>query len=406
MNRQRIETGDALELCADGQSKSATLACGVLVMLLIFTVNPRHGLAQTTSQLDSLLESARRDIYDNPLKTIEVATDVYNRKTASVNQRIRALGTISVGYSALRNYEKSLEFAFSADSLAAINPDLYWRVKTLNAIGARYQNLQIFNKSIQYLDSARALIDDLDSVAARPALLGYNYGIRGFIYREQMSCDVALESFDKSIYNYNQLDSEWLKNSSLSIIIYNKANCLLNLGHADSARKEFETSKRLAGKIKAKSLEAFAMKGIARVETFEGNFKNAVEILDSALSIAADAGDRELFEGLYNELAVNYEATGNWDMYHKYRRLYLKTHREVDKSVRKSVNESLRANMNSLYKLTEKKGAYLSWSFRGICLIIFCVLIFAAIDFRRYLIRKKRLMQEIDALKAELRKSN
>ena len=353
--------------------------------------------------LDSILDAARKQVYHDPHITISTARSVYENPRADLGQRVQALSTISVGYSALRNYERSLEFALSADSLATFSNDPYLRGRTLNTIGSRYQNLQVFNRSVQFLDSALNYIQRIAPGGQKNELLGYNYGIRGFIYREQMSCEVALDYFDKSKYYYEQLENAWLRNSSLSIIIYNKANCLLNLGKATEARRAFDQSIDLARETDARSLEAFAMKGIARVETYEGNFSEAIAILLSAIEVAGDSGDRELFEGLYQELAVNYEAAGDWENYGIYREKYLQEHREIDESVRTSINESLKSNLELIDRSTEESIRSAYWVSMALWLTLVVLLIVGFFDFRRYKSQKRAMKREINAFKNRIR---
>src|SRR5690606_12412467 len=140
-------------------------------------------------------------------------------------------------------------------------------------------------------------------------VLGYNSILRGFIYREQMNCEIALEYFDNALVAYQKtLEREPLMNANLSICYYNKGNCLLTLNKFEQAKQSFLKSIDHAKAIDAKSLIAFGEKGFAEVKTLEGNYNESLSLLYNALSISKEVGDGVLNSSIYEGIANNYLA--------------------------------------------------------------------------------------------------
>ena len=189
----------------------------------------------------------------------------------------------------------------------------------LNRIAGHYQELQIFDKAIEYLDESLALIENYPIQDSVQTFLGYNATLRGFIYREQMNCDIALKYFDKAIEAYKKTLQESAMNANLSICYYNKGNCLLSLGKTEDAKGSYLESIAYAKIVNAKSLIAFGQKGLAEVKTMEGNYNESISLLKNASIISESVGDLILNQGIYEGLSNNYLAIhdyGNYTIFH------------------------------------------------------------------------------------------
>src|SRR5690606_9959714 len=245
---------------------------------------------------------------------IETGTVVF-QKANDPKTKVNALMLISNAYLSKRENEKSLEFALKARDFLPEIESVKTRINVLNTIGMQHQQLRIYDKAIEYLDEALALVETFEQKDSIYTLLGYNYAARGFIYREQMSCDIALNYFDKSIAQYKKGNSNKAKNGNLSTLYYNKGNCFLRATKIDSARANFEKSIDFAQTVDAKSLYAFAKKGLSEVYTAEGNYAEAINILKEAEEASKNVGDLILNQGIYKNLSDNYLAVNNPDLY-------------------------------------------------------------------------------------------
>src|SRR5690606_38948584 len=109
----------------------------------------------------------------------------------------------------------------------------------------------------------------------------------------------------------------------LSIATYNKGNCYLMLKNYDKAEQSFNDAIEYANNIKANSLKAFALKGLAQVYTQESNNVHSIEVLTEAEAISKDVGDVVLNKAIYSGLSDNYLILNDWKNYQKYHKKYI-----------------------------------------------------------------------------------
>jgi len=345
--------------------------------------------------LDSLLKSSGKDVYENPNKTIGVGLMVYNDNESSIKTRVRALMLISLAYTSKRDYQKALEQVIKANELSQQLNDPILNIEILFRTGILYQQLKIFDKSIKYLDDTeqRCLTYPVrDSVGF---FLGNTYLVKGFIYKDNLNCDIALGFFEKGIAEYQSLKGTSHR-ANLSIAYYNKGNCYRLLAQFEDAKNSFHKSIAFAELEKANSLIAFAKKGLAEVYTLEGKYTEAIDLLNEGLLQSKNVGDKVLYQGIYKGLYENYLALNEWEAYQKNYNLYLKTQLEIKKSERHSVSDSIDENSkNQLKKRQEVQNQYdhnIKWIIL-IALLIIIAVVFIEIKNRKSI---KSLQKQVE----------
>jgi tetratricopeptide (TPR) repeat protein len=309
--------------------------------LLITAVLLLPLLVWSQSKTDSILAVATQQIYENPDTAIEMAKKLLEEPKVSTENRVRIILLISTAYSSKRDYEKSLEYALSAMDFLPKLKDNNLKIDLFNKIGGQYQNLKIYEKAIVYLDKALELIKKLPDDEDKSRNLGINNLLRGFVYRAQMSCDIALNYFEKGIEDFKKTLDSAGGNSNISISYYNQGNCLLALERIDEAENSFLQSINYAKKADAISLIAFAQKGLAQVYTTQKQYNKAIEMLTEALKNSEDVGDKVLNRALYDALATNYLATGDFKNYSVYRNKNIAIHKQLTKVERKTVDDAI-----------------------------------------------------------------
>lgn len=352
--------------------------------------------AYAQKNVDSLLEKANIQIYENPDKAIVLAKEVYDYPDASVTIKVSALLAISTAYSSKRDYNKASEYVERIKDLFPKIKNERQQMNILNRIAGHYQELQIFDKAIDYLDEALPLIENYPAQDSVQSFLGYNSTLRGFIYREQMNCEIALKYFDKAIIAYKKTPEPHLRNANLSICYYNRGNCLLSLNKIEDAKASYLSSINFAQNAEAKSLIAFGQKGLAEAKTLEGNYTEAIALLNEASEISASVGDLILNKGLFDGLANNYLALHDWENYTIFHNKFLSLQKETKKAERKSVNQSL-------INLTESKADEINslnkfYNPIQIGLLVFIILVLGII-IRMFISEEKKLKKLQEKLK-------
>jgi tetratricopeptide (TPR) repeat protein len=109
----------------------------------------------------------------------------------------------------------------------------------------------------------------------------------------------------------------------MSVVYYNIGYCYLSLDLIDKAQQAFLQSVNYAQRNHAKSLEAFALKGISEVYKQKHENQAALDLLLKAEELCKNTGDIILNEGIYKEMSDNYLAMGKQDLYWVYNKKYL-----------------------------------------------------------------------------------
>lgn len=307
--------------------------------LIFGLINLTNAFAQKVS--DEEYNAATLNVYDKPDKTIEVGIRMFETSKDQPKRQINALLLLSNAYSSKREYEKSLDYAIQAKDLSKKSNDARSEIAVLNKIAAQYHQLGINDKALQYLDESDQIIANYPYQDSVQMVIGNNHGVRGFIYRDQLSCDIAIDYFNRSINQYKKDLGNNKTLANMSVVTYNKGNCFVTLGQMDSAKITLQQSLELAIKAEAKSLEAFSRKALAEVYTLQGNYSESISELNNALEISKNVGDLVLNQGIYKGLADNFLAINNWDEYQKYYDKYLETESQNKTEERKTISVSL-----------------------------------------------------------------
>lgn len=341
-----------------------------LVMGLAFSFS---GMAQ--KELDSIIATSTPLLFDQPDRAIELAEEIIDKATTT-ETKVKAMMFMGNAYLTKRQNSKSLSIALHALDLIRESDAIRAQIEVLNSLGMQHQQLRMYDKAKDYLDEALVLTNTMNSAENLSYLLAYNYTIRGFIYREQMNCEIAQNYFDRAISHFKKADKSLAITANISTLYYNKGNCFLQTTQIDSAQISFQRSVSYAEKVQASSLLSFAKKGLSEVYTADGKYQLAVKQLMEADSIAANVGDLVLNRGIYQNLANNFLALGDRNQYEFYNELYEKTNQDLVINERELINQSLQNSLNSEKKQTEKKMKNLSFLFwiilfSGVFLLLF-----------------------------------
>ena len=178
--------------------------------------------AQNNKKLDSLINALNNKIYSNPDYVIKVGRKILKQSENNVDNKIKACKLISDAYSSKRDYEKSVEYLIKSSALLNFSHDRLLKISIINKTGIQYHQLKIYDKAIQYLDQAEELITEYPYKDSVHMELGKNYIVRGFIYKEKLSCSIAISFFDRGIVELMKAKDKIDSSTKISIAIYNK----------------------------------------------------------------------------------------------------------------------------------------------------------------------------------------
>lgn len=366
----------------------------LFILFVVSLLTTKTIYAQDYKKLDSILKSASNYIYVNPDAAVKSGENVVKEAGENVDYKIKGYKLISDAYSSKRDYKLSLEFLIKASELLNQSNDQLLKINIINKLGIQYHQLKVYDKSIQYLDQAEQLIADYPHKDSTHIELGKNYSVRGFIYKEKLSCTIALTYLDRGIAEFKKAKQDDV-DSKVSIAVYNKGNCYLLLNNYTQALENFQESAKIARKVNAKSLEAFALKGSAKVYTLEGKNSEAIDALNQALHLSAEVNDLILNQEIYKGLSENYLATNDWNQFKINQSKFIDTQNLIRDRERISVEQSLRVKKSEL----KEKRAELSNKFYYLLLVIVFILILAGLFF--YVVMKRK-NKEITTIKSQI----
>ena len=370
----------------------------IAVIILLIMALPT--CAQNKKRLDSIVKSASNQMYNNPDNVIKSGLIVLKEAGKNNDYKILGYKLISDGYSAKRDYEKSLDYIMKASQLLSFSNDQLLKIITLNKIGIQYHQLKIYDKAIEYLDQSEHIMMEYPIPDSIRTYLGRNYIVRGFIYKEKFNCEIAIDFFDRGIIELQKTRTK-IVNSAISIAKYNKGNCYILMLNNKLAKQNFEEANQYAKDINALSLQAFALKGLAQVYTLEGNYQLAIQTLNNARVLSSSVDDLILNQEIYKGLSENYLAINKWEEFKKYQNNFLNTQKLIKDRERKSVSESLDLKDESLNIELKNEISKYFYKFIGFAFIII-ILIISFIFLIRNKVKNIRLLRvEIHSLQNE-----
>jgi tetratricopeptide (TPR) repeat protein len=319
----------------------------ILAILLILSA--RYSVfAQDQKKLEQLIKTANVEMYENPEKVISTGLKIIQLSKNNIDLKIKAYKLVSDGYSSKREYQKSLKYLIKALELLPKSEDKLLKISIDTKAGIQYHQLNIYQSAITYLDRAEKMCLEYPVQDSVSSFLGVNYVVRGFIYKEKLNCDIAISFFDKGIktLSYNNKKNE--NATKISIAKYNKGNCYLLLEENVLAEQSFKEALKGAKSVNAKSLEAFALKGIAQIHTFNGAYADAINELNQAYYIAKNVNDLVLNQEIYLGLSVNYLAINQPEKYKEYQQKFIQTQTKLKENERASIENLLQENYNNL----------------------------------------------------------
>ncbi len=355
----------------------------IVLLGILLWQNPLSG--QKISD-DSLMKIANKEIYNNPDKAIEIGKKLLQKET-DINKSIKIYLLLSTAGIAKRNFDESLKYILKARELVqkANNPKIETTFLIMAAI--QYQQMELFSKSLETLDEADESMAKLpDNSYLRHFETGRGYALRGMIYKSQSNPEIALQEFLIAVKNFEKIEEKKKTYFNQSIVYYNIGYCYLSLNQLKKSELAFMKSMEFARLIKANSLEAFALKGLAEMNKYKNQNQIALSQLLKAKQLSEDIGDLTLNEGIYKEMADNYLAMGNQQLYKEYNRKAFEVNAKREQNELSSINHAIDVHNKEMEKKSRRITDDYNILIAGIIIIsslITGLLLYAALKIRK-----------------------
>ncbi|MGE8555482.1 MAG: hypothetical protein ACN6OB_16305 [Chryseobacterium jejuense] len=346
---------------------------------------------------DSLMKKANQEIYNNPENAIRIGKKLL-QKEKDVKRRVRIYLVLSTANIAKRDFDGSLRYLLEARELVKKTDDPVIKTRVLVAIAFQYQQMDFYSKSLETIDEAGEYLSqfpegDLDKYFETAR----SYALRGMIHKSQSNPEIALQEFLIAIKNFDKIKE---KNTyfNQSIVYYNIGYCYLFLNQLKNAELAFMKSMEFARLIKANSLEAFALKGLAEMNKYNHQNQTALDQLLKAQHLSQDIGDLTLNEGIYKEMSDNYLAMGNQQLYKFYNGKAFEVNAKREQNELSSINHAIDVHNKEMAKKSKEitdDDNILTTVVTITGLLITGLLLYAALKIRK---KNRKYQEEIQRL--------
>lgn len=289
----------------------------ILLSIWIFLLLSAKALAGDQVEVQDLIRQADSLTFTNPQRAYELSLQAFELSESN-DEKLSALFAALSASTSLRDTERSTQLAKQIEQLAMQSKNPYRVAKMYNVLGGQFHGLKLYNEGIEQLNKVDKLLkDEIENDAIR-SVLGYNNLTKGFIYRDQLGCGVALPYMQEALGYYTRMQPEKWVRGNLSTLHYNMGNCYMRLGENDLASQSFENAIDHANEAGRASLLAFAQKGLADLYSNLGRHGEALHLLQDALDNAEAVGDKLLNQALHRSIAYNHLTLGDMDSYTKH----------------------------------------------------------------------------------------
>lgn len=334
---------------------------------------------------DAALKEIKMRIFENPDQALTMATDLLKTEK-NPDRRIDIILLISNGYVAKRDYDQSLKYILQAKSALNENTEPIVKSNVLLSIAIQYQQMELFSKCLETLNEAEISLSKItDKNPQKLQILGKIFAIRGMVYKSENNPELALKKLIEGVQHIKKSTPYAAKYANLSVFIYNIAYCYIEMNQLQEAKTHFLQAISYAKQANAKSLESFALKGLADMYQINGQYEESLQNLTEAQKLAENIGDLVLEEGIYKGFADNYLALNQLDNYQIYNKKFMEVRFQRGQKELTSINSSIDNQNKEYQKKITNVSAMFRW-FTGI-LVVLTTLYLAGIF---YLIQKKR----------------
>tara|TARA_R110002049_G_scaffold72395_15_gene186729 strand:- start:4206 stop:5366 length:1161 start_codon:yes stop_codon:yes gene_type:complete len=365
------------------------------VLICVYLCN--IGYAQNRAMLDSIRAEATLLTYSNPELAIEKGLKLVELSKDAPSSQISGLIIVANGYAILKNHEKVLEYAFMADSVAEKSKNYTDRIRVLGFIGGEYQRLKLGNKALNYLDKAYELSLQQPLPDSLKFLQGNIVFVKGLIQKDNLGCEYAMQYLlqAEEIFK-NNLTSKAI-NTSLGIANNNIGDCYIELGEYEKAMENYNEAILFATKVNSVKIIAYSELGLSKIFSAKGEYLEAINILQKALSSLENINDIAMYTQIYKALSENYSEIEDTENFNKYTSLYLAEEDKLLNEEKKSLNtivNDISLDNSEKSEAQENKYFYL-FIISGMLLLIFLIYIINKIIKKRRKIAKHR--KEVDS---------
>ncbi len=261
----------------------------------LILIAPFLTIAQSSIAVDSLLRTAEKNIYKDPIEARRLGLSALDSKFAAVEQQGRALKIVGGSYFVQGNYDLALEKFLDAFQVYEGLGDTTMMSQLLSNVGLVYKSIDDYASSLNYYRRALKIVSVSDT--STNARLINNVAV---VYQHIGQLDTAQYFLEQSLVLKTQLGDK-----------KGMANTLTNLGIVAFQKEDFYQAiayhrRALAIETTLKHDEGIAkcMNNIGSTFVGLGNYDSAAYYAKIGLEIGQRLGTKEQIKQAYETLTL------------------------------------------------------------------------------------------------------
>ena len=355
----------------------------IFLVLMLFFIGTSY--SQNRKELDSLSKLAVRDVYNNPKESIRIASKLYALAKANPKLRISSLMTLAQANVMLTDYEKAIEQADEALSIATGNNDYPNQILVNNFLGNHYLRINLQEKAWEKLRIAEKLITKHPVPDSLIHLVGNVYLLKGYLYADKVDCNYAIIYFNKAIKAFEKSRNKEFSKINIGVIYTHKGRCQLQNNALDSAEYCFQKAISISSENANNGVTVFSKLSLAQVYAKKNLFVKSNQLLLDANKLATESAQMELTKEIYKQLSENYLALNDIQNHDKFNKLYNSTLKDFEQTESQSVAKIAGSSSNDYTSETENDTTIFWISSALLALLIVVAILYFAV----FKIRKK-----------------
>lgn len=344
------------------------------------------GASAQQKEADSLLKVAVMEVYNNPAKSIAIATKVYKSASGNSKLRIKSLLAMAQANVMFGKYEDVVENADEALRIAKETNDYGNQIVINNFLGNHYFRLELKEKAWNSLRISEALLASHPPADSLSHIKGNVYLLKAYLYVDKLDCDYAAIYFDKAIESFERSKDKEFSKINVGVVYTHKGRCLLDNGKLAQAEECFRKAVAISSKNNNIGVNVFSRMSLAQVYAKQQHFEKSNALLIQTLKVAQESRQLELVKEIYRQLSENYLAVNDIAKHKHYKKLYDSSSKDFDRSETRSVDKiASKASQKSAADDLEKNNNTL-WII-AVCAVLFFMILL--VYFRIFKIRKQ-----------------
>lgn len=364
--------------------KSSRLKIFVFLQLLVLLSGT--GVSAQQREADSLLKVAVMEVYNNPAKSIAIATKIYKSASGDSKLKIKSLLAMAQANVMFGKYEDVVENADEALRIAKETNDYSNQIVINNFLGNHYFRLELKEKAWNSLRISEALLARHPPADSLSHIKGNVYLLKAYLYVDKLDCDYATIYFDKAIESFERSKDKEFSKINVGVVYTHKGRCLLDNGKLAEAEQCFRKAVAISSENNNIGVNVFSRMSLAQVYAKQKHFEKSNALLLETLKVAQESRQLELVKEIYRQLSENYLATDNLAKHTHYKKLYESSSKDFDRSETRSVDKIANKVSQKTAAADLEKNSNPLWMIM-ICAVLVFVILF--VYFRIFKIRKQ-----------------